>query len=289
MAIFNECLNDASATSIEEDAKILALEAAIGTAGGLLEIFSRIIPKTVALLSELTAPIVTFTASKETKSEFSGKRKQLIKRLDRLPFNAYKEILVQVPEGFQGNLVKYVTWLHRVQVETIRGATELMADYGLELSMFLSNTDYRKSLKSHEQFFKKVRSSRLVITEELESFFNKNKVLSRVPLGHVVGRFAEVDDLLKEADALESAKDLRSSLRSMMAGVTHATDLLALLKDKLEKNELEGVSGDMAKHIAEGAFECGKYVELVSILVYHGDSVLASVESISNQLDDVTK
>lgn len=288
MTIFQETMNAAAETTLEMDAKVLATEAAIGTIGGVMEVFSRLIPKASDVISSLSGSVAAFLEKKEPE-KLSWKKQTLLKKVQALPYISYREILIQVPEGFTGNLSSYLEWLKKVQIEVIGSANKLINDYSLELSMFLSNTDYRKTLKSHEKFFKDVRVLRSEVTLTMEKFFTSKSVASRVKLGSVMTRFAEFDDIIRFGEDLLTSADFKKELAQMLASVNHASELLSLLKDKLEKRELDGVSADMAKHIAEGAFECGKYVELISILVYHSENAVACVNGLATQLDELTK
>lgn len=287
MSMFLTCMQE-DQRSLEDDAKLIAIESALGTTGGVLEVFSRIIPKAAQALTGLIEPISGYLKSDEGVRSMTAQNRKLLGRLNKLPFMAYREMLVQVPEGFNGNLLAYVKWVKKIQVEVVRSANALLGDYNTELSMFLSNNDYRKSLKSHEKFYKNVQTTRAEVTRVFESFFDHKGNQSRIKLGSIVMRFAELEVIFEEVEGLMGAVQLRTELSKLLASVAHASELLGLLKKKLDEKELDGVSGDMAKHISEGAYECGKYVELVAVLAFQSDALITSVSGISNQLEEVT-
>lgn len=288
MSMFLTCMQE-DQRSLEDDAKMIAIESALGTTGGVMEVFSRIIPKAAQALSGLIEPISGYLKPEQGMSTLTSQNKKLLSRLNKLPFMAYREMLVQVPEGFNGNLLAYLKWMKKVQVEVVRSANDLMKDYSAELSMFLSNSDYRKTLKSHEKFYKNVQTTRADVTKVLESFFSHKGNQSRIKLGSIVMRFAELEEVFEEVNGLMDAAQLRTELSKLLAAVSQTTELLGLLKTKLEDKELDNVSGDMAKHISEGAYECGKYVELVSVLSFQSDQLVASIKAISDQLEEVTR
>lgn len=288
MAMFAQCMVDYSGTTIEEDARVLAIESITGTAGGVFEVFSRIIPKAADAITALAEPVSAFLSPSAMVS-LSSANKTLLRDLNKVPYASYRDILVQVPEGFSGNLVHYVQWLKKMQHEAVSTANALLNDYSTELSMFLSSVDYRKTLKSHERFYSGVSKQRKEFTASLASYFKKDSVTSRAQLGSVITRFGDLETLFKETEDLKNAVDFRKEVTKMLASVNHASGLLSLLKDKLEDKSLDGVSGDMAKHLAQGAYECGKYVELISILIYHGESASSSVKAIAEQLTAAIK
>lgn len=48
------------------------------------------------------------------------------------------------------------------------------------------------------------------------------------------------------------------------------------------------VSGSMAQHISNGAYEIAAYVELVSVMCFNVEVALSSVQALSEQLNRIT-
>ena len=73
-----------------------------------------------------------------------------------------------------------------------------------------------------------------------------------------------------------------------MTNVNHSVSLLRLIKDKIDHSDIGEVSGEMAKHISEGAYEVGTYVELVSLACFNIEVVLTSIRAMVDQFNRIT-
>lgn len=262
----------------------LALESMVGSQGGILEIFGRLVPKTSELLSSLSAPLVEFTAPNRETTKLDDKlHREVSAKAKQFTFATFQDMLVMVPEGFQGNFGAYLSYLQKAQNELLKSASEVMDGYLNELSIFLNNVDARKSMKSYELFYREIKLRRNKFEKELSVYFKKNDSRSRVKLGSIIQRFSDLEDVFHKAEQLKLNENTKE-LQKLLSQVNHATDLLRLLKEKIDTNEIEIVSGEMAKHISEGAYEAAKYIELVSISNFNTEVAVTCVKSLAEQL-----
>lgn len=265
----------------------LAIESIHGGNASVLDIFSRLIPKTTDVLRSYIAPISNFVSSENKETIKSSEYRETIKRVKVIPFAAYQDTLIQVPEGFVGDLGKYLSVLVKIHTELVSKANAAVLGYTDELSIFLNNVDYRKSIKDHESFYLKIRSERNQFSKELAAFFKKDGNQSRVKLGSVINRFGDLDDIFNSAEKLE-VLHRSSSLSDLLATVNLSVSLLDLIKDKLNNDKEMVISGQMAKHISQGAYEVASYVELVSLVCFNIEVALTSVQNLSKQFNSIT-
>lgn len=281
--------NEFETASLESLGRRMALESIANNSTGIVDVFSRLISKSADTLTSFASPLSDLiNPTKETTGLKKGSYKELSRKLTRIPYSGVADMLVMVPEGFHGDLGAYLQFLKQNQIAVIKAADQVMADYELEISSFLSNVDIRKSSKSHLDFYKKVRTIRSNVEESLAKYFSKKDVRSRVKFGSVVKRMGEFDEVLALAEDIRGSAMNRKELGNLLAKVTTISELLKLLKEKLENKELNDVSSDMAKHIAEGAYEVAKYIELVSLLSFNGEVAVTCVDSIVDQLNKIS-
>ena len=278
-----------SSETIQSLQVTLALESMANSTNGILNAFSRLIPKTHELLIGIATPLKDFVSP--TSSAVTLKTTQyrkVLQKIRNLSFLSYADTMIVVPEGFQGQVMDYLKYLNTHRSENIQKAALVMDDYIQELSVFLNNADARTAIKSHEAFYKKMKAERLVRESQLMDFFSKKDVRSRVKLSSVFARFGEFEQAFEEAEKLQLTAGNQKELSQLLNQVNHASELLKLLKEKLEANELHVVSGDMAKHIANGAYEAARYIEMVTMYTFASEVILSCVNALAEQFERIT-
>ncbi len=267
--------------------KLLATESIHGTSSSIIDVFGRLIPKTTDLLQSFIPSLERFINNPGEVSLKNSEYRNTVKKVSGLTFATYQDILVQVPEGFEGNLNKYVEFLIRMNEEIVSEANKVVIGYSDELAIFLNNVDYRKSIKDHRTFYMKIRQDRDRFSKEMAAFFKVGGNQSRAKLGTVISRFGDLDELFSNAERLEAAHR-STKLSELMTNVNHSVSLLRLIKDKIDHSDIGEVSGEMAKHISEGAYEVGTYVELVSLACFNIEVVLTSIRAMVDQFNRIT-
>lgn len=276
---------------IEDSALVIqqmVKESITGSAESVLDVFGRLLPKASELLQSYITPITSFMSSDKPVSIKNKNYIEVLKKVRLLPFAAFQDILVQVPEGFTGNLTEYCDSLLTATGFTIQKANEVVAAYGEELGIFLNNVDFRKSTKSYDAFYGKVKSDRLRAEKLLQPYFKKNDSHSRAKLGDVMSRFADLDTLFIKTESLEKVHQ-EKDLKELTSHVQHAVNMLALIQKGLDSNEKITLSGPMARHISEGAYEIAKFVETVSLMCYNVEVAITCMNALADQLKTITK
>lgn len=71
-----------------------------------------------------------------------------------------RELLISVPEGFQGNFTEYSKLLNELTSKIYPEANKLLTEYKFIISGFLTNKDEKISLKDYTTFFNQVKRQR---------------------------------------------------------------------------------------------------------------------------------
>lgn len=280
------CSDVEESHSYQHLSNVLAIESMHGDAGSVMEIFGRLIPKSSEFLRNCVSPLADFVNNKPVAGLKNSEYRDTLKKVKSLPFSAYEETLIQVPEGFNGNLGKYLLSLISVHDKIVANANSFLLTYTDELAVFLNNVDSRKSV-SVRDIATSYRNERTHAVKELASYFKAGSNLSRQKLGVVVTRFGELDDVFEAAEKLEVARS-QANLSDLMNNVNHAVSLLDLIKTKLKEDENMAVSGAMAKHLSEGAYEVALFVEQVSMTCFAIDVALNVTQELAKQFNRIT-
>lgn len=275
---------------IEQSLRIIAAESLAPTSSmGLISAFTNLISKTEEGLSLLVAPIREFSLTMGKPKDYLTKdQRKSLEVLSKMSFMAYQRTLVMVPEGFKGDLLEYLKFLENARSEIVKHAYEVVNQYGIELSIFISNPSARNGAKLDDRLYADLEKLHQQQSKHLSSYFDSKKTLSRAPLGDVVKRFSDFEPIFAIAERITKSQNNNKQLSELLTAVDHAAGLLKIIRTNLEGNKEQTVSGDMAHHISKGAYVIGKYVELASSVIYATEVALASVSSLSDQFQKLT-
>lgn len=271
--------------SVEMLLERLALEDNILT--NLIETFSNVLPK-------LTAKIKDFSnfSSEEQTSELiksiSSNHKELNKKLQYVRFVDYNKTLVSVPEGFKGYLIDYLQDLNKLTPMVYKELYSILSTYSSMLSTFITNKDAKTSLKDETRFFAEVTKHRENMVKALDKYFPKDSDLSKAYLDKTISRFADLDDLVKEAGKVDK-QHTAQNMKEAQNSVNKCVDLLNIVIANMNSGEINNVSGAASKNVSQGAYEVAKYVEFVSVYRYKVEQAVTSVNKLIEQLNSVIK
>lgn len=258
--------NSQTALSLESQLEHLAMESEYFA--NVIKAFREVVPNVVQTVREKLGLLgdnkdVMVIGTPEFRKDYV----KLDSRVRDANFLTYEKTLVQVPEGFKGNLVEYFELLLKLSPVVYANGLELLTEYNSILANFISNKEAKLALKDHTNFFKKVDLQREDMSNSILQFFTNSandSNRSLAPLGKTLGRFADIKMIHEYASKLESSYNIKNA-EQIQAAVRHSAELLDVLIKNVANESVENVSGAAAKNIAEGAYTMGKYVEFVAV------------------------
>lgn len=211
--------------------------------------------------------------------------KVISKRVYSHNFLDFQDVLVQVPEGFDGNLLDYLKLLNRIHLDIFKEALEVTGDYNVVLSSFITNKEDKNSLRVHSQIYARADAKRQQVLKDLAGYFKDGSDLSRLPLRKVISRFADLETVADEAVNLTKDNHIKN-LEKVKAGIT---ETLIYLNKITSNPEITQVSGSSAKQLADSAMSVARLVEACSVYAYKVRQAIESTRSLVDTLDKVTK
>lgn len=250
----------------------------------LLALFKDIVPKSAELIRSFTSPLSKFAETPTNRLD-NRQREALLKKIKTVNFLAYEDTVVAVPEGLDTKLVPYLQVLVKQSDLVAKHGLKMIQDYNIELGMFLSNADIRTSLKSHSQHYQAVRQERESYQKLINAHFSKkNPTLSRRRISDVIDRFADLELVFRlEQELLEIRGE--TSHTTVISELNRAADMLTLIRARLDGDEIGNVSNQVAKNLAEGAYEVAKYAEYMGIYAFYLETATASIANMAEQLN----
>lgn len=276
-----------TSVSVEQQLDRIAFES--NFTGNLIELFKNTLPNVVQKIHEAVS---SSFISKEPDAavnigrQLKGDYKSLSKKLETSNFINFKDMLVQVPEGFKGNFVQYLDFQDKVFNQVIANGNELLSEYSVILAAFITNKENKLSLKDHTGFYKKIQAERLEFTKGFDKFFNVNSDSPLQRLQQIVGRFEDIEDVVDKTVKLET-NTKQSNLNEIQASVKKISGYLDILITQVQDQSVSNVSGSAARNIAEGAFEVAKFVEFISLFHFRTEQSVQTTKKLIDKLNEV--
>lgn len=273
--------------SVEQQLDRIAFES--NFTSNLIELFKTTLPNVVQKIHEAVSS--SFIAKEPDAAvnfgrQLKGDYKSLAKKLETSNFINFKDMLVQVPEGFKGNFTEYLDFQDKVFNQVIANGNELLSEYSVILAAFITNKENKLSLKDHTGFYKKIEAQRSELTKGFDKFFNVNSDSPLQRLSQIVGRFEDVEDIVDKTVKLET-NTKQSNLNEIQASVKKISGYLDILIAQVQDDSVSNVSGSAARNIAEGAFEVAKFVEFISLFHFRTEQSVQTTKKLLDKLNEV--
>lgn len=215
--------------------------------------------------------------------------KGLMKRLQSYRFVDYTKTMVVVPQDFTGDLESYLAFLDTSMGLVQKATDETLQEFSVVLSTFTNSAAGKVSMADHTAFFDKTTKFREDYQARLKSYFaEKANGVDRRPLGKVIGRFADVEVIMRIAAGLEKTR-LTTTMDKTQAQVKRCVDQLHMLVRQAEKLDKKDVGFQMLQNVVHGAREVALLVELAAVYRYHAMSAVGVSAALVKQLDHAIK
>lgn len=263
----------------------LAMEASI--LSNVINTFRSVIPSLTDKLSSVAAnfqPSDDHTKTVVELTKFVESNKEKIKEVGIVK---HSETLIPVPEGFdaKAKICGYLDHLIQAAPVITHGVQEILSEYHIVLSTFISNKDAKTSIRDHSTFYKRIKKQRSEVSEPLASYFDKGLDRSRLPFGKVYDQTQELFTATGKVVELNKMR-AKHDLKFVKGQVTDCVNLLKIIVTQSERQDFSEVSGAVAMDLSEGAIEVGFWVELVALYHYR---VEQAIQSVKLQVETISK
>jgi hypothetical protein len=270
--------------SLESQMQRLSMEAE--AVSNVIDIFRNLVPDLAAKIRHAYEGLVSEDDHGAAVADVKLALYEVERKLPQVKYTNYTKTLVDVPEGFDGDLVEFMEKLVHMAPAVSKEASAFLGEYNGVLAAFITNKDNKTALQDHTAFYKRVQTRREELTKELRSFFKEGKTVTKSYLGDVLHRFS---DLHKLASATDKVNQVRKSqgLKDISNQVKKSVDQLDIVIENIRRNSVEAVSGPAALNISEGAYQVGKYVEFLVTYRYVAEQAIVSVQRLMKKLNEI--
>ena len=263
--------------SLDTQMQRLAMEASV--LSNVINSFRSVLPNLADKLSSLAAnlkPVDDHTKTVNDLTKFVETHKEYIRNVGIVK---HSETLIPVPEGFdsKAKMCSYLDQLIQTAPSITHGIQEILSEYHIVLSTFISNKDAKTSVRDHSAFYKRIQKTRQEVSEPLASYFDKGLDRSRLPFGMVYDQSQELITATQKVVELNKMR-AKHDLKFVQKQVGECAQLLKMIVQQSERQDFTEVSGAVAMDLSNGAIEVGFWVELVAIYHYRVEQAIQAVK-----------
>lgn len=275
---------------LDQQFKVLALEASLFN--DTKELFKSMVSKLSNLLtfsSDKLKELVSINSASGSKYEYKGdvidfnklqkKVNEFIKKNDYITLHDYRKTLIEVPEGFKGNLLKYIDYLISKDTVLFNNTLKVIDDYNLMIGIVISNEDSRKSLKDLTSIYsksKKIRENDMTTVKKWFSKDNNSK-------GRLSQLFQSKTDIRKLSEKIIKLDKLNSQndINLINTAIQESIAKLTTLQQSIENGE--EISSVASNNIAIGTKEIAMLTENIALHKFHINRIVQT--SLNNLYD----
>lgn len=268
---------ESTSTNLDSELKRLTMEASVMS--NVIDTFRSILPSLSSKLSSIASnlqPSDDHTKSVEELVRFADKHKEVIREVGIVK---HSDTLIPVPEGFddKAKMCSYLDDLIKAAPSIAQGIQEILSEYQIVLSTFISNKDAKTSLRDHSTFYKRIQKQRVDVSAPLISYFDKGIDRSRLPFGSVYDQSMEVCTAVEKASQLNKLRS-KQDLKLVKNQVAECSNILDMIVQRSHSQDITEISGAAAMDLSDGAMEVANWVELVSIFHFRMEQAIQSVK-----------
>lgn len=213
----------------------------------------------------------------------NNKVKDLAKQKADMNFVLHNNILLPVPDGFNGNWTEYVETLIKHRESLIKTSLSSMDEFQVFISAFLSNKDSRIALQDNRNINLGKAKARIEQTKAFESFFDPNGYNQRVTVGKTFNSTADLHQGLKLSMAhWNYVKEV--DLKGLKSKVSVLAERINTLIAKYENHKDIEVSKQALLNIAEGSYETACQIEHLALFVARSEMAMSTAGNMATRL-----
>lgn len=270
----------------------LAIRSEISVPFGLsaLSLESITVPETTTIFRELLPALskqLKNTASSlelPFKNLFSSQETRVIKKAKEINYLYIADSIIDVPEGFSGELLAYIRVLLDLESKAYGQTTSFLQDYHVILSSFLTNKDDQVSSKDQKSRYDHIEKTTNEYKSKLMVFFENKNTLGRVRFSSVIKRMSDVPEIIEGAMKLES-QHKKNELKSLEVDLNKITAMLDLIISRMQSEDINKISPAAARNLAFGAEQLAKNIEFIAFLHFKAQTVVTTTDYLIKMLD----
>ena len=182
----------------------IALEA--GVLSNMVDSIRNVFP---SLLSKLSSSFEVTNDIPVIEIKYTANQKFVTDNLHTKQYLDLANLMVHIPEGFNGKLAAYAATLHNVACGASTIVEDVLKPYSVYLSQFISNKDAKISTKDHTSIYKGLADKRDLDIAAMDHY-RSDGTISQVKLGSIITRKEDIVSLYNYTSKVSNTFDTES-------------------------------------------------------------------------------
>lgn len=214
------------------------------------------------------------SSSSEELKDFTKEQQTILRKLKDQTFLELSEVLVPIPENFRGKYIEYLCTLESIVKDCFNVCLTNISDFRNHLSLFLSTSDYKKSVRDLSTKYKALEKYRTDHLKTLGRYFPKDTSSSRTMLKNVVDRIKDFEEIYAICNRLSNIV-AGVNVTKIKESVDDCYETLTVITNNLSHDNTS-VSKEAAKSLSVATYEMAKFVEFVAVLYFDTTTAIKS-------------
>lgn len=262
-----------------------ALEFMTGGAIDIRELARSVIPALAKHFSNFT---VDFSLHSNNGSSMMKKnQKEFLKLIEDVKYLDLVNIKAYKPAGMKVTYLEYLEALEPVVKYVVNCKAGLDA-FNTKLAVLLTSRDEMKSTAFDSKAWAILQESRDNFAKDLGACIKNNDHTTNCLYKDVLARNIEWELIFEKAYALGLLLE-KIDRRNMLKKVNEISENLKRLEASRSKGELEEISAESIREIAEGAFQMASEVEFFALIYHKMQAFNTAVDDTMEHIESVLK
>lgn len=223
--------------------------------------------KAFPVIREGFSKFVGMFDEQEKAPALTSEQRDMVKSLTKQKYLDVADLTAYCPEGLDVDLVTYTKFLEQAVDHVSLTYNKLSPEYVMILGRLINQPDYKLDSRETETIFKGVQKNREEKMHDVGKCFKKGSTKAVTTLGDLVQRNNDWQEVFQRTEAINIVIG-KIDRRKLAKSIKEITDMMDMIKSKMERGELENISPQVVRGISEGAFQLASEIEMYAAVHY---------------------
>lgn len=218
--------------------------------------------------------------------DFSKEEREFLKHIQVTGFAELRELGAQVPEGLNSTYLEYIEVLSPTVLHLATIIPHVLQPYTVFLAELISHKSAMLSTNTKKLELDKLQKQREACYDAIGKLFYKGNTGTSSKYGKVVDRnndwpvvFQKVQDMTR---ALQGVK-----LTQVKELTKQCADYLEVIHGRIAQDEMNEITPEVTKALADGAYQVAAELEFLSIIYYRVLALQAAVAATVSKVNEI--
>lgn len=265
-------------TILEQRAQQVALEAfsAQDVLGLVKSVYADI-------TSAFSGFVAHFNPSEQPALQMTSDQQKFLRDLQARSYSTLRAVSVATPEGLESTYLEYLARLEKAVAHSVAMPQSTLYPFATFLASLVNNFDATRSTQLLDIRYPSLEVDRKKLIGQMASCFEKGSHRAERAYELVIARNSDWPELFKRTDAAIQAIN-KVDRKALDKKAKECVELLGVIQKKLERGDFNELSPEVAKNLAQGAYQVASELEFFAVVYYKSAALSGSINRAVGQL-----